>query len=578
MSLSSQSRHFRIGTRGSALALWQARAVHALLQKTSPQNVFELEVIRPEGDLDKHSSLTKIGGRGVFTSALQVQLLGGLVDFAVHSTKDLPSLAPDGVVIAAFPEREDPRDALVSRHGVSLEDLPPNPVIGTSSRRRAVQVQAIRPDAVIHELRGNIDTRLQKGQSEAYDAIILATAGLRRMGWDDRITALMPVDQFVPAPGQGALAVETRVAPDPAWEIGTRLDSADIRMAVATERAFLRGVGGGCTTPIGAHASVERMHGIPTVRFWGMLASDDGDRLERVYEEFSLETAESGAFAAANRLIRAVAPKWTGNGDLNPLAGVTVLVTGSEVQAQPLMRELASRGAEPMRMPTIAIETVRDTSLIQDAADRAAAGEVDWLVLTSSYAVEPLATHLRGRGVAARIAVVGARTHEALANAGLKAHLVADGPGGARLIEAMTHEGVDGASVLCLLSDKARSVLEDGLRAAGADVEVVTAYRNLPITEVDPGVRSRIRRGAVDAVIFASPSAIESFRHLTGADLPALSGAAFFSIGPTTSAALRAAGLPVHGEAGTQDAAGFVHALQHYFGHDTATTPSGASV
>ncbi len=552
--------------------------MQALLQKASPEDAFELEIIRPEGDIDKHSSLTKIGGRGVFTSALQVQLLDGRVDLAVHSTKDLPSLAPDGVTIAAFPEREDARDALVSRHGVSLNELPRNPVIGTSSRRRAVQVLAIRPDAEICELRGNIDTRLRKGLSDTYDAVILAAAGLRRMGWDDPITALMPVDEFVPAPGQGALAVETRVAPDPVHEIAARLDNADIRLAVGTERAFLRGVGGGCTTPIGAHALVEGARGIPVVRFWGMLASNDGQRLERVYEEFSLDGAETGAFAAANRLIRTVAPKWTGTDRLNPLAGVTVLVTGSEAQAQPLMAALTARGAHALRMPTISIQPVADTSSVQDAVDRAVGGQIDWLVLTSAHAVEPLAACLHRRDVAVRIAVVGTRTHEALDRAGLKAHLVAAGPGAEQLIREMVHAGVDGAKVVCLVSDKARPVLADGLRAAGADVEAIEAYRNVPVSEVDAGVRRLIHHGKIDAVTFASPSAIESFRHLAGADLPALSGAAFFSIGPTTSAALRVAGLPMHGEAPTQDAGGFIHALQHYFGHDAAVSASGVSV
>lgn len=578
MSVSSEPKSFRIGTRGSALALWQAHAVQTLLQKVSPEHAFELEIIRPEGDIDKHSSLMKIGGRGVFTSALQVQLLDGRVDLAVHSTKDLPSLAPAGVTIAAFPEREDARDALVSRHGVSLDELPRNPVIGTSSRRRAVQVLAIRPDAEIRELRGNIDTRLRKGLSGTYDAVILAAAGLRRMGWDDPITALMPVDEFVPAPGQGALAVETRVTPDQAHEIAARLDNADIRLAVGTERAFLRGVGGGCTTPIGAHALVDRAHGVPVVWFWGMLASDDGRRLERVYEEFSLDNAETGAFAAANRLIRTVAPKWTGTDHLNPLAGVTVLVTGSESQAQPLMDALTVRGAQPVRMPTITIEPVADTSPVENAVERAVGGGIDWLVLTSAHAVEPLAAHLHGRYVAARIAVVGTRTHEALVRAGLKAHLVAAGPGAEQLVRDMARAGVDGNKVVCLLSDKARPILVDGLRAAGADVQAIEAYRNVPVSEVDGEVRSLIHCGKIDAVTFASPSAIESFRHLAGADLPALSGAAFFSIGPTTSATLRVAGLPIHGEASTQDAEGFIHALQLYFGHADAVSASGVSV
>jgi hydroxymethylbilane synthase len=553
----------RIGTRGSALALWQARAVEAALRQRSPERETQLEIIRPEGDVDKHSSLTAIGGRGVFTSALQVQLLAGTIDLAVHSTKDLPSLAPHGIAIAAFPQREDARDALISRHGVGLAELPPNPVIGTSSRRRAVQIHAIRPDAEIHDLRGNIDTRLRKGRSDAYDAVILATAGLRRLGWEGEITTPLPVEQFVPAPGQGALAIEARVAPDPVWELVAALDDADIRLAVATERAFLRGVGGGCTTPIGAHAVIERMHGIATVRFWGMLASDDGARLERVYEEYPLDGAEDGAFAAATRLIRAVAPKWTGAGDANPLVGLRVLITGSDVQAGPLAKDLAVHGAEPIRMPTIRIVPA-EIAPVREALK----GAFDWLVLTSANAVPPLVEALEGRKPSAKLAVVGERTGEALTRAGIEPDLVSTGYGADALVEALDGAGVGGKRVACLLSDQARPVMVDGLRALGARVEAVTAYRNEPVAEIDDALRATIRGGHIDAITFASPSAVASFRRLAGVDLPALSGAGFFAIGPTTAAALREAGLPVHAVAGEQDAGGFIEALRRYFGHD----------
>ena len=222
----------RIGTRGSALALWQAESVQQLLAEKHPDQQPDLVVIKPEGDIDKHSSLRQIGGRGVFTSALQQRMLANEIDAAVHSCKDLPSLAPHGIAIAAFPQREDSRDALISRHGVGLEELPANPVIGTSSRRRSAQILQVRPDADIRELRGNIDTRLRKGESDEFDAVILAAAGLKRMGWDDRITTLLPVDVSCPAPGQGALAIETRVDPDPVWDVISSLDDKDIRTAV----------------------------------------------------------------------------------------------------------------------------------------------------------------------------------------------------------------------------------------------------------------------------------------------------------------------------------------------------------
>lgn len=562
-----QPAHFRIGTRGSALAMWQAETVQRLLADQWPGNHFELHIIKPEGDVDKHSSLTAIGGRGVFTSALQVQLLDGRIDLAVHSTKDLPSLSPHGVGIAAFPQREDPRDALITRHGVPLEELPANPVIGTSSRRRAVQIRSVRPDAQIRELRGNIDTRLRKGRSDEYDAVILASAGLHRMGWQNEITTILPVEVSCPAPGQGALAVETRVAPDAAWELVAALDDHDIRQEVAVERHFLRGVGGGCTTPIGAHARIERMHGIATVRFWGMLASDDGGRLERIYEEYPLESARDAAFDAATRLLRSVAPKWNGIGDTDPLAGLSVMVTGSDSQASALVDALRERGARPHRMRTIDIRPVQDDTEIR----KAVADPGDWIVLTSPNAVPALDRARIGEELGARVALVGARTAEAVREAGIEPDLVSAGPGAVKLVEGLKATGLAGSRVTCLLSDKARPTLVRGLEEAGAEVRVVTAYLNRPVDALDDTTRELIRGGRVDVIMFASPSAVEGFQRLVGADLPAMSGAAFFAIGPTTAQALRQAGLPVHGEAQTQDAPGFTGALEDYFGHSTST-------
>lgn len=573
----SHQTTFRIGTRGSALAMWQAETVQRLLAGHWPRHTFELEIIRPEGDIDKHSSLTAIGGRGVFTSALQVQLLDGRIDMAVHSTKDLPSLSPHGVGIAAFPQREDSRDALITRHNVPLEELPANPVVGTSSRRRAAQVKAVRPDAEIRELRGNIDTRLRKGKSEEFDAVILASAGLHRMGWQGEITSLLPVEVSCPAPGQGALAIETRVAPDPAWEIVAALDDVDIRHEVAVERAFLRGVGGGCTTPIGAHAKIERMHGLATVRFWGMLASDDGSRLERIYEEYPLEVARERAFESAHRLLRSVAPRWNGVGEMNPLAGLNVMITGSDSQAQPLVEELREQGALPHRMRTIDISPVEDDTAIRDVLATALEGAVDWIVMTSPNAVPTLERARKGQAIGAKVAVVGSRTAETLREVGIEPDLVSRGPGAIQLVEDMRAAGMQGARVACLLSDKARPTLVDGLVNSGAEVHVVTAYINRPVEDLDQTTREIVRGGRVDVITFASPSAVESFQQLVGSDLPAMSGAAFFAIGPTTADGLREAGLPVHGEALTQDAAGFIDALKQYFGQSTSQENSAQS-
>jgi uroporphyrinogen III methyltransferase/synthase len=264
--------------------------------------------------------------------------------------------------------------------------------------------------------------------------------------------------------------------------------------------------------------------------------------------------------------MRSVAPKWIGVGDRDPLTGLRVLITGSEVQASALERDLRRQGAEPARLPTIRIAPAADQGMLGAAVERAVAGEVDWVVLTSANAVAPLVEQLKGRSLSADVAVVGERTAEALAGTGITPRLVSRGFGAEALVAALQEAGVAGSRVLCLLSDRARPTLVDGLRALGANVDVATAYRTEAVMEIEPLIRDRIRAGQIDAITFASPSAVTSFRSLVGADLPALSGAAFVAIGPTTERSLREAGLPVHAVAGEQDAGGFIDALRTYLG------------
>jgi uroporphyrinogen-III synthase len=308
-----------------------------------------------------------------------------------------------------------------------------------------------------------------------------------------------------------------------------------------------------------------------------MLASDDGARLERIYEEYPLDLAEDRAFDAAARLLRSVAPKWNGVGDANPLAHLKVVVTGSDSQAEPLIDDLREHGADPHRMRTIHIEPMEDDALLRGAISRAVSGEVDWLVLTSPNAVPALDRARQGAALAAKVAVVGTRTADALRKTGLEPDLVSRGPGAVELVEDLKGAGMAGTRVLCLLSNRARPTLVDGLMDAGARVDVVTAYNNRPVDEPDDKTRALVREGLVDVITFASPSAVDSFRRLAGVDLPAVSGAAFFAIGPTTAEALRVAGLPVHGVASTQDPAGFIAALQQYFGHANVTEDSAQS-
>ncbi|HQR37561.1 MAG TPA: hydroxymethylbilane synthase [Blastocatellia bacterium] len=266
-----------IGSRGSALALWQSRAVAALLEKAHPGLSCHIEIIKTTGDRLHDASLVAISGKGVFTKEIEDAMLDGRVDFAVHSLKDLPTTLPPGLALGAVTEREDPRDALAARAGVdSLSGIPRGGRVGTSSPRRRCQLAALRPDIELVELRGNVDTRLAKIETEGLDGVILACAGLRRLGFEHRITESIPVDSMVPAVGQGALGIEIRDGDDDVSEIVQVLADATTAACCAAERAFLAAMGGGCAQPIAGHAWVDG-------ELLRMIAAvDDGAQVRRI--------------------------------------------------------------------------------------------------------------------------------------------------------------------------------------------------------------------------------------------------------------------------------------------------------
>lgn len=276
-----------IGSRGSKLALWQARWVQQQLEKQGEPG--RIEIIRTTGDKITDVPLAKVGTKGLFTKEIEEALLAGAVDLAVHSLKDMPTDLPPGLALAAVPEREDPRDALVGRR---LEELGPGARVGTSSLRRTAQLLALRPDLRVEPLRGNLDTRLRKVETGEFDAIVLAAAGLRRMGWEERIAQTLAADVMCPAVGQGALAIETREEQGGAAAAVAGLNHPPTRSAVSAERALLRALGGGCQVPIGAFAVAEG--GLLAMR--AVVISPDGSLLLR--REISGSEADSEQLGA----------------------------------------------------------------------------------------------------------------------------------------------------------------------------------------------------------------------------------------------------------------------------------------
>jgi hydroxymethylbilane synthase len=270
-------RKLRIGTRGSVLALWQAEWVKSQLLAAHEGLTVELVTIKTMGDKILDVPLAKVGGKGLFVKEIEEALLEGRTDLAVHSVKDMPAQLPAGLHLAAMPPREDPRDALISRNGNVLIQLPNEARVGTSSLRRTAQLLHLRPDLQIEPLRGNVDTRLRKLETEGFDAIVLAAAGLKRMGLSHVISEFLAPEQILPAVGQGALGIETRIDDDFTNPIVASLAHQSTMTEVTAERAFLKRLEGGCQVPIGAHAVMDGDEVVLT----GMVADLAGRRLIR---------------------------------------------------------------------------------------------------------------------------------------------------------------------------------------------------------------------------------------------------------------------------------------------------------
>jgi hydroxymethylbilane synthase len=267
-------------TRPSALARWQTQWVISALQEAYPGLICEEKVITTQGDKVLDRPLPEIGGKGLFTQELENELLSGAVHCAVHSLKDLPVENPAGLTVGCVPPRAEVRDALISKDGYTLETLPPGSVIGTSSLRRAAQILSARPDVTTASLRGNVDTRLRKALEGQYDAIILAGAGLTRLGLDSHVTQWLPLNVMLPAPGQGALAIQCRADDRETLSLLSALEDAPTRLAVIAERQFLLGLGGGCAVPVAAYADLS--HETLDISLTGLVASTDGKQIIKV--------------------------------------------------------------------------------------------------------------------------------------------------------------------------------------------------------------------------------------------------------------------------------------------------------
>jgi hydroxymethylbilane synthase len=522
----------RIGTRGSALALAQATLVAEALQGAGAA----VEIVTVETAGDRRAPDTA-WGEGAFVVAIQRALLDGRVDVAVHSAKDVPTDPVDGLVIGAYLPREDPRDCLVLPAGsraTTLDELPSGARLGTDSPRRSGFLRAARHDFRPVPLHGNVDTRLRRLDEGNADALVLAVAGLTRLGRAERISFALDPLVVPPAPGQGAIAVEARVDDGATLDLLAGLDHRPTRVAVEAERAVLSAAGGGCRSPIGALGTVRG----DRLRLVAGYASTDGSVADVITAEGALDDGAHLAAELVARLDRSVGIR--GAGRLRP----RVLVTRPQGSGDGLVAALEDRGLEAVAVPTVAIVPAPDGAL-DDLSD--ALIDADWLVVTSANAV-PVVTQALERDARKRqpprLAAVGAVTADALrAKAGVEAWT----PSRATAATLADELPLDGPQTVVLATTpEADDRLADRLRARGATVHVVTAYEtNVGPSESREPLRTALRspRG-IDAVAVFSGSAVRGIVALADeGELARLRGVLCLCVGPETASAARTAGF-----------------------------------
>lgn len=295
-----QIKPFKIGTRGSPLALYQAKEARSRLMKAHnlAEEHFEIVVLSTKGDRMTNVSLAEIGGKGLFTLELEEQLSDGRLDFAVHSSKDMATILPNGLYISAYLPREDVRDAFIGREAKTIADLPQNALVGTSSMRRQAIIRRIRPDLRVTIFRGLVGTRLKKLETGEVDATLLAYAGMKRLEIEDKATQVLEVSEFMPAPGQGAICIESRIGDERVDELLAAINHKETEISLTCERAFLRALDGSCRTPIAGYTKIngDELH------FQGMILSGDGATSHDIEERAKISDAEQVGTDAGNTL------------------------------------------------------------------------------------------------------------------------------------------------------------------------------------------------------------------------------------------------------------------------------------
>jgi hydroxymethylbilane synthase len=531
-----------IGSRGSPLALAQARLVHDALEREGQAS--RIVIIETEGD---RRAPDTAWGEGAFVAAIERALLAGRVDVAVHSAKDIPTDEDPRLETGAYLRRADPRDALVVRAEAKerrLADLPPGSRVGTDSPRRTGFLLARRPDLAIHPLHGNVDTRLRRLDAGETDALVLACAGLDRLGLGERIAERLEAEVVPPAPGQGAIAVQIRSDDARMLALLVAVDDRLTRLAVEAERAFLSASGGGCRAPIGALATIAG----DELDLLGGFASPDGSD--------AVVARRCGPVGSGQDLGRVLAAELEAGGQIRGTvarvepetsrsAGRRILVTRAAEQADELVSALRDAGLDPIPVPTIAVEFDPPRGDLDTAAGLL--HTYAWVVITSANgarailkATERILTELGAPSWAA----IGPATRRVLEHEGIEVALQPSQSSGIAM--AIELPVVAGDRVLVVRGDLADEELAVALRARGAEVDDIVAYRT---REAPVGSRPLLRRaladGPIDAVLFTSGSTVRGLVALARAESLDIAAIPSVCIGPETAADARRAGFSV---------------------------------
>ena len=595
----------RIGTRTSRLALWQTEYVADLLQAAHAGLTCEVVPFTTQGDKSQQAGipLPKIGGKGLFTAELEAALNDGRIDLAVHSLKDLPVASPPGLTVGAIPDRADARDVLVSlpENRWTLNSLPAGAVVGTSSLRRQSQLLAARPEIEVRSIRGNVDTRIRKMREGQYDAIVLAAAGVIRLGLEEWITEWLTPDGMLPAPGQGALGIQCRTADEQTLSLLNAIHEPDVETAVTAERAFLSALGGGCSLPVGALATISA----EGIALHGRVVSPDGAKKLEVKlqgddphalgaQAAEVVLANGGAALLANSDQLPVSSnqspvnseQLTVNSDAQekeasseddahrektfyplslPFSPLSVVVTRSTEQADEFGTMLASNGARPILFPVI-----RFVQLPTAQYDGVDLNRFDWLIFTSINGVQfffdafpTAADQLRNKKRSVKIAVSGSSTRKVLQEHGIEVDFVPEQFVGELLVAGLGD--LSEASVLLPRAKQGRPKIAEMLRDGGADLTEIPLYDTVTATPSEAGWGELLQQP--DVITFTSPSSVRNFMRLIqerGVDFP-FKETRIASIGPITSAEVARFGLTTHIEADPYTLEGLIEAIAHYF-------------